>query len=310
MRAIEVSGLKKSFKWKGNAIKAVDNVYFSVEEGEIFGLLGQNGAGKSTIINILAGTLEADEGDIRILGKNPKEEHEYVRQKMNVASAYFGLPEQLTLYENLIVYAKIYNVKRPKERVMHLLELFQLMDIKDKMTSRISSGERTRLNLCKALINRPKIILLDEATVGLEPEIASLTRKVIKTYCKQENASILFTSHYMYEVEELCDKIGFLKTGKLIKIDTAENLKKLIKKQVIKLSFAQPYKEIRQLVKDKKLNVIHIEDNAIHFEVMLGEQYLHQLIHDLYKNNIKIADIHIEKPTLNDIFIKIARDEI
>lgn len=307
MNAVEVKDLKKNYKsWK-KTVEAVRGISFDIKEGEIFGLLGENGAGKSTTINILSGILTKDSGVISYFGKDidDKSERENIRNSMNVSSAYFGLTGSLSVYENLVVYAKLFGVKEYKKRIEELISQFQLTELKDKQTYTLSSGENTRLNLCKGFINHPKLLLLDECTVGLDPSIAAETRKFIKEYSQKNKATVLFTSHYMYEVEELCDRIAFMQDGKIIKIDTADNLKKLIKRQTVELTFEKSSPEISTLLQEKGINLILFEDNKLKIEVDSEGDELYRLMHSLFKRGHYVKDMIITRPTLQDIFIHI-----
>jgi len=307
MNAIEVSGLRKSYKHKKKLINAVDGIDFSIEEGEIFGFLGENGAGKSTTINMLSGILKKDAGEIRFFGKDIDERKnwEEIRNNMNVSSAYFGLSGNMTVYENLVVYAKLFGVKDYKARIEHLLEQFELTQLRKKKANTLSSGENTRLNLCKGFINKPKLMLLDECTVGLDPNVAEKTRQYIKQYQKENNATILFTSHYMYEVEQLCDRIAFIQDGKIIKVDTAENIKNIIKKQTVEMKFIKDNPEIKKMLEERNFNILYMQDNRVMFEVADEGDKLYRLMSSLFKRGHFIEDLRINKPTLQDIFIKV-----
>ncbi len=219
MNALEVKELSKNY----GTYQALDNVSFSIKKGEVFGLLGPNGAGKTTLINILIGILTANKGEVTYFGETLNES---VKNKINVSSAYRSVSAMITVEQNLRVYADIYNVKNPEERITELLKRFLINDIRKKKVREISSGQKTRVNLCKALINSPEILFLDEATAGLDPQIAKTVREEIKKL----DCTILFTSHIMSEVEELCDRIAFLRKGKIIGIETAEHYKKLLHK--------------------------------------------------------------------------------
>ena len=188
MDYIEVYNLVKTFKEKGKEIIAVDGISFKVRKGEIFGLLGPNGAGKSTTINILTGLVEKDSGTVKILGFEPEKNWEFVKNNSNVATAYSWLSDVLTIRQNLRVYAKLYGVKNYEEKINELLRLFELDDIADRKIVRLSSGENTRVVLCKGLINNPKVLFLDECTVGLDPDIADKTRSTIKDYQQKMTA--------------------------------------------------------------------------------------------------------------------------
>lgn len=307
MNYIQVSNLVKTFREKGKTIKAVDNISFSVRKGEIFGLLGPNGAGKSTTINILTGLLEKDSGTVRILGCEPEKNWEFVKNNSNVATAYSWLSDVLTVKQNLRVYAKLYGVKSHEQRINELLELFELKNVADRRIIRLSSGENTRAVLCKGLINNPKVLFLDECTVGLDPDIADKTRDIIKDYQKKNDCTILFTSHYMYEVEELCDRIAFMSNGKIISIDTSSNLKKLIKKHTVEIAVKKDIKLLKDFLKTEGVDIIFEKDNSIVFEVTTEKDKMYKVISKIFHKGFMLSNLHVKGPTLDDIFIKIAR---
>src|SRR3990167_3772180 len=265
MNYIEVKNLVKTFREKGKTVTAVDGISFSVRKGEIFGLLGPNGAGKSTTINMLTGLLEKDSGTVRILGFEPERNWEFVKNNLNVATAYSWLSDVLSIRQNLRVYARLYGVKNHEQKINELLELFELKGVGDRKIIRLSSGENTRVVLCKGLINNPKVLFLDECTVGLDPDIADKTRNLIKNYQKENDATILFTSHYMYEVEQLCDRIAFMSNGKIISIDTSSNLKKLIKKHTVEIAVKKDIKPLKEFLKTEGVDIIFEKDNGIVF---------------------------------------------
>ena len=224
---IQVRNLTKKF---GNTV-ALSGISFDVNESEIFGLLGPNGAGKTTVIDILAGLLIKDSGEAKILGKDPEE----VKDKMNFVSSSAWLTGIMSVHENLKVYAKLYGVTDINKRIDYLLDLFEISNLKNKQYQTLSTGQQMRVNLCKGLINNPKVLLLDEGTVGLDPNIADKIRKVIKE--QKKNTTILFTSHNMFEVEQLCDRIAFLQKGKIIWQGTATKLKEIHNKKTLEEVF-------------------------------------------------------------------------
>ena len=309
MNYIEVSNLVKSFREKGKIIKAVDGISFNVKKGEIFGLLGPNGAGKSTTINILTGLLEKDSGVVNLLGFEPEKNWEYVKNNTNVATAYSWLSDVLTIRQNLRVYAGLYGVKNRERRINSLLELFELENIADRKVIRLSSGENTRAVLCKGLINAPKVLFLDECTVGLDPDIADKTRNIIKNYQKENDCSILFTSHYMYEVEELCDRIAFMSNGKIMSIDTSSNLKKLIKKHTVEIAVKKNIKLLKELLKTEGVEIVIEKNNSIVFEVTTENDKMYKVISKIFHKGFLLSNLHVKGPTLDDIFIKIARQK-
>lgn len=209
---VEVKGLTKVFK----TIKAVDNVSFAIYPGEILGLLGPNGAGKTTIIHMLLGLTTPTSGEIRIFGFDLKKWRKRIIQDVNFSSSYVSMPNSLKVKESLRVFARLYKAKDKEARISELLRIFEIENIKDMIVRNISSGQQTRLNLAKSLINSPKILFLDEPTASLDPDIADKTRRLLKQIKKDRNISILYTSHNMKEMEEMSDRIIFLHKGKII----------------------------------------------------------------------------------------------
>jgi len=299
--AIDVKDLKKKF----GKIKALRGVSFSVKPGEIFGLLGPNGAGKSTTINILSGLLKQDSGEFSVLGKDINE----VKDKMNTASAYTWLSGIITSYQNLKVFAKIYGVKNYEKRIQYLADAVGIRSFLHKKVYCLSSGQMTRLNLCKGLINSPKVLLLDEATVGLDPAIAFKIRNLIQDINKKEGTTILFTSHMMHEVEILCDRIAFLSEGRIFKIGSSSSLKKLIKKQVVVVHLDGANGNLAKLFKDDKTNLCYLgaKGNKLIFEIESGDLNVHDIIDPLFKKGIKIRDIEVKRPSLDDVFNEVAK---
>jgi len=309
MDCIEVYDLVKTFREKGKEIVAVDGISFKVKKGEMFGLLGPNGAGKSTTINILTGLLEKDSGTVKILGFEPEKNWEFVKNNSNVATAYSWLSDVLTVKQNLRVYAKIYGVKNTEKRINELLEMFELNKVANRKVIRLSSGENTRVVLCKGLINAPKVLFLDECTVGLDPDIADKTRNLIKNYQKENDTAILFTSHYMYEVEQLCDRIAFMSNGKIVKVDTSANLKRLIKKRIIEIAVKKDVKLLKEFLMAEGINIIFAEDNSVVFEVTTEQDRMYKIINKIFHKGFLLSNLHIKGPTLDDIFIKMSRQK-
>jgi ABC-2 type transport system ATP-binding protein len=307
MKSIEVNNLTKTFKEGKNKVNAVDNISFSVNKGEIFGLLGVNGAGKTTTINMLTGLLKKDSGIIKILGKDPDIDWEYVKNRIGVSTAYFSLSEVLTIRENLKVFAKIYDVNDYEKKINWLLESFELTSLADKQVIDLSSGEKTRAVLCKGLISSPEILFLDECTVGLDPDIAEKTRRIIKEYHKKTGCTIIFTSHYMFEVEELCERIAFMEKGKIVTIATAKELKKTINKNTIELTLKKDAKLLKEFLESEKIKVTYWDNNSIAFDITIDNYEVHDILKKVFDKGFRISDIHIKKPTLDDFFIHFAR---
>lgn len=213
---LEVAALTKRFSGR----VAVDDVSFAVRPGEIIGVLGPNGAGKSTLLHMLLGLIEPDAGEIRIFGRPLSGDRSATLSRINFASPYAALPVWLTVRENLAVYARIYGLRRPSELIEQLLEMFGVADLRDVLLSRLSSGQATRVRLCKALLNDPDLLLLDEPTAYLDPEISGRVIELLLQRRAQLGTTILYTSHNLTEVESLCDRILLLAQGRVAALGT------------------------------------------------------------------------------------------
>src|SRR5277367_3149595 len=213
---VEVENLSKTF----GDFRAVDNVSFGIERGEIIGMLGPNGAGKTTTIHMILGLITPTSGRISIFGKSMATHRGEILERMNFTSPYVAFPFRLTVLENLKVFARIYNLKKPRERIDEQLERFGITKLRDKAIARLSSGEVTRVGLCKAFLNDPELLLLDEPTAYLDPQAAVQVREVLLDLQKRRGTTILYTSHNMHEVERMCDRIIFLNHGSIIAAGT------------------------------------------------------------------------------------------
>lgn len=211
MVIIEIKNLVKKF----GDFTAVDGISFGVEEGTITGLLGPNGAGKTTTIQMLLDIISPTSGEIRIFGLPLDKNRQKILSRMNFSSPYVSMPGNLKVWENLNTFARLYGVKDLQAKIKELSSLFDTESFLKKMTSELSTGQLTRLNLTKALLNDPKLLLLDEPTSSLDPDIADRTRVLLKKIQKERGVTILYTSHNMDEVEEICDRVIFLQNGKI-----------------------------------------------------------------------------------------------
>ncbi len=199
-----------------NGIVAVDRVSFSISRGEIVGLLGANGAGKTTTLQLILGLIRPTSGRIEIFGKEIERHRIEILSRMNFSSVGVNLPPNLTVWENLWLFAQLYAVPRAEERVAEVLELLEIAHLRDARTGRLSSGEMTRVNLCKALLNDPELLLLDEPTASLDPNIADKVRRLLRRIQRERQIAMLYTSHNMRDIEEVCDRILFLYHGRII----------------------------------------------------------------------------------------------
>ena len=218
--SIEVINLSKLYKTK----KAVNNINFKIGENEIVGLLGPNGCGKTTTIGMILGLLKPTSGQVLINGKDIENNKISILHKMNFISPYIELPKKLTVNQNLIVYGKLYNIKNLNERINFLSEKLRLGDLLDKITGELSSGQKNRVSLAKALINDPTVLLLDEPTAALDPETADFIRTFLEKLREEKKISVLLASHNMDEVKRLCNSVMMMKDGNIVDGGTPEDL--------------------------------------------------------------------------------------
>ena len=220
--SIEVINLSKTYKSK----KAVNNINFKINENEIIGLLGPNGCGKTTTIGMILGLLKPTSGKVLINGLDIEKNKISILHKMNFISPYIELPKKLTVRQNLIVYGKLYNIKNLNEQIDYLSDKLRLDQLLNKITGELSSGQKNRVSLAKALINDPTILLLDEPTASLDPETGDFIRTFLENYKKEKKISVLLASHNMNEVKRLCNSVLMMKDGVIIDKGTPDQLLK------------------------------------------------------------------------------------
>ncbi|MFA5146932.1 MAG: ABC transporter ATP-binding protein [Candidatus Omnitrophota bacterium] len=212
MKTLSVTALTKVY---GDLV-AVDGISFDVNKNEIVGLLGPNGAGKTTTINMILGVLEPDEGKITIGGLDLSAHRSSALSRTNFAAVYAPLPGNLTIFQNLNIFGRLYGVRDLPARIDELLEQFSLRPFRDRKCGVLSSGEQTRAGLAKAMLNRPDLLLLDEPTASLDPATAREVRATIREYTARGMGGVLWTSHNMYEVGDICDRVLFLSHGRIL----------------------------------------------------------------------------------------------
>ncbi|MGH7260094.1 MAG: ABC transporter ATP-binding protein [Nitrospiraceae bacterium] len=217
---VEVKNLTKRF----GDFTAVDGIAFDIQPGEILGLLGPNGAGKTTTIQMLLGLVTPTAGSIRMFGLDLATHREEILSQVNFSSTYISMPYSLTVEENLWVVGKLYGMTGITRRIDEVLKKVEMEDSRTKITRRLSSGQMTRLALAKAFLTEPKVLLLDEPTASLDPDIAHKIRALLKEVRRSSGLSILYTSHNMKEMEEMSDRIIFLQKGKIVAQGTAQEI--------------------------------------------------------------------------------------
>jgi len=220
INSIEVINLSKNYKSK----EAVRNISFKINENEIIGLLGPNGCGKTTTIGMILGLLKPSSGKILINGMDIEKNKISILHKINFISPYIELPKKLKVKQNLIIYGKLYNIKNLNEHINYLAEKLRLTELLNKVTGELSSGQKNRVSLAKALINNPSVLLLDEPTASLDPETGDFVRTFLENYKKENKISVLLASHNMEEVKRLCDSVMMMKNGTIIDSGTPDHL--------------------------------------------------------------------------------------
>jgi len=303
MKMISVENLVKKF---GN-ITAVNDVSFEVEEGTIFGFLGPNGAGKTTTINILCTLLSPTSGKAFIHGFDCDRESSKVRQAIGIVFQDSSLDKDLTARENLMFHAYLYNVEKAerRQRVEDALRFVDLADRADDLVKKFSGGMKRRLEVARGLIHRPKVLFLDEPTLGLDPQSRSNLWEFITTLPEKHKMTIFMTTHYMEEAE-VCDKIAIIDKGRIIASGTPSELKKIIGGDVIYLRTDDNNKAMEVIRKLFEMQVSE-KDGEIFISAMKGDACIPALIREIGDG---VLSVRMQRPTLNDVFLKLTGKEI
>lgn len=300
MSILEVKDLHKTFK-KTPVIKGIS---FDMAEGEILGILGPNGAGKTTTLQMLLGILTPTSGSIHVFGKNIATHQSEILESVNFSSTYVDLPWRLTVKENLTWSSWLYAIPDRRKRLNQIIELFRLESIWKKPVAALSAGQRTRVNLARSMINYPRLLLLDEPTASLDPEVASYIREFFAEQRNKFNKSIILTSHNMAEVETLCDRVIILKDGLIYGIDSPTNLAKKIDATTLKLRLTKNVSLLPTLLKTRRLTSSTVDGLT---SIPIKENLLSLFLYELTKKNIQYSEISIDKPTLEDYFMTVAK---
>ena len=301
--AIKAEGLTKIFN--GNLV-AVDHINFSVKHGEIFGFLGPNGAGKTTTINMLITVLKPTEGEASILGYDIAKQHDNVRYSIGVVPQEYTADEDLTGVENVRLCADLYGIPRnvSKKRVTDLLKLVELTKFKDKKVQTYSGGMRRRLELACGLINRPKVLFLDEPTLGLDVQTREATWNYIKTLKKEFGMTLFMTTHYLEEADALCDRIAIIDHGKIIVVGTPEELKESLGGDIIMLSIEKDVDITEHVKKINHVKEVGKKNGAYIIKSENGEVTAPLIIEALRKEGYVVTKLSLTKPTLNEVYLQ------
>ncbi len=299
---IEVEGLTKVFNHK---LIAVDHINFSVKHGEIFGFLGPNGAGKTTTINMLITVLKPTAGTARILGSDIATQNSAVRNAIGVVPQEYTADEDLTGLENILLCADLYGIPRSvaKKRSEELLTLVELNDFKDKRVQTYSGGMRRRLELACGLINRPKLLFLDEPTLGLDVQTRAATWNYVRTLKNEYGMTLFLTTHYLEEADALCDRIAIIDHGKIVVVGSPETLKESLGGDIISLSIKQDV-DITDLVKETEhVKEVKRENGSYLIKSENGEVTAPLIIEALRAKGYVVTKLSLTKPTLNEVYL-------
>ncbi len=300
---LEVSNLTKKY----GKFTAVDDISFSLKKGNILGFLGPNGAGKTTTIQMLLGISSTTSGQIKYFGKDFFKNRQKVLSRINFASAYNTLQGRISVWENLLVFGKLYSVKNIKKKALELIEYFEIEENINQRFWDLSAGQKTRVNIIKALLNDPELLLLDEPTASLDPDIADKVLTFIEKLSKDKKLSILYTSHNMEEVTRICDEVIILDRGKIVAHDTPVGLTKLIDQAVLTLTIEGDRKRLEIYLDQKEQKYDFPQKYRV--VIQTKESLIPKLIFGISNEDIYITDIEVKKPTLEDVFLTIARNK-
>jgi ABC-2 type transport system ATP-binding protein len=307
-KSVDAKGICKRYKsMLGKPAAILDNISLDIDAGEIFGLLGPNGSGKTTLISIFSTLIYPEAGSLSILGMNAMQDRDEIRKVINISTAKPNFPWSLTVRENLRHYGMLYGLHGSNltRTVEDQIDAFELGDFRDKRFEDLSTGIKQRLSLAKAMLNHPRLLFLDEPTTGLDPDISIKTRMLIKRIHEEENISVILSTHYMPEAEMLCERIAFLRKGRIVAMDTPRNLKKhLSLGERVVISY-QGHADIAAIERLPGILGVKSHGNMVEISIDRSEDLVDRIIKMF--SGAKIIDIDIKEPDLEDVFIELAR---
>ncbi|MFA0823811.1 MAG: ATP-binding cassette domain-containing protein [Methanomethylovorans sp.] len=301
MLAIEVEKLTKEF----NGFVAVDHISFSIKSGEVFGLLGPNGAGKTTTMSMLSTMLKPTSGKASVNCFDILKKEDDVRKSIGIVFQDQSLDEELTAYENMDFHGRLYRI--PKElrenRIKELLKLVELEEKKDNLVKTYSGGMRRRLEIARGLLHEPRVLFLDEPTLGLDPQTRNHLWNYIDKLNKEKGITIILTTHYMEEADKLCDRIAIIDKGKIIALDTSERLKESIGGDVIEIISSEQEKLHSTIKTFSWVKHVDVHNGSVTINLQNAEKHVVEIVNLASENGIEIESISIHKPTLEDVFL-------
>jgi ABC-2 type transport system ATP-binding protein len=302
--AVETSGIMKKF----DDITAVNRVSIAVKPGELFGLLGPNGAGKTTLINMLSTMTEPSDGSAFVWGFDVKKQEELVRQNIGMVFQDTTLDDRLTGRENLDLHGRLYGLDggTRRKRIEEVLSLVELTDRADALVKTYSGGMMRRLEIARGLMHHPRVLFLDEPTLGLDPQTRNHIWEYIKSLNKEEGVTIILTTHYMEEADHLCNRIAIIDHGEIVALDTPDALKSMLGGDIITLEIENPDNLARLCDIYKKngcANIVSQKKNEVFITVKEGERQIPHILALASSAGISILSVSLRKPTLDDVFL-------
>ncbi len=301
---IVVENLVKRFR----DVTAVDGVSFSIRRGEIFGLLGPNGAGKTTTIHIIATLLRPTSGRAWVAGFDVTRHPGEVRRRIGIVFQDPSLDTNLTAYENMYIHGRLYGMggRELHRRIMELLDFVELKRFANKVVKYFSGGMRRRLELARGLLHEPEIFILDEPTLGLDPQSRARVWDYIREARRERGVTILMTTHYMDEADELCDRIAIMNNGKIVAMGTSEELKSIVGSDVVLARFSKPICVEEGLVRECKV----LPDGRVEMVVENASKVIPRIFSYAEERGVKILEISYRRPTLNEVFLHLTGREL
>jgi ABC-2 type transport system ATP-binding protein len=301
MQTIEVSNLTKKF---GDLV-AVDKISFSINEGEIFGLLGPNGAGKTTTISMLSTILKPTSGEALVNNFNIATDPNNVRKSIGIVFQDPSLDDELTAYENMDFHGRLYNIPLQirKDRIIEMLTLVGLEDRKDSLVKTFSGGMKRRLEIARGLLHNPKVLFLDEPTIGLDPQTRNYIWDYINKLNKEKKVTIILTTHYMDEADKLCNNLAIVNRGKIVARGNPKDLKEAIGGDVVTIQSKENRKLKEKIEKFPWVKEVKEHDGSITISLKNAELHIAEIVKISDKEKIPITSISMHEPTLEDVFL-------
>ncbi len=301
METVQVKKLTKKF----GELTAVDEISFEIKEGEIFGLLGPNGAGKTTTISMLSTILKPTSGTAKINDFDIVKNEDGVRHSIGIVFQDPSLDDQLTAYENMDLHARLYNVPKEekRKRINELLKLVGLQDRKKNLVKTFSGGMRRRLEIARGLLHHPKVLFLDEPTIGLDPQTRNYIWDYIKNLNREKKVTIILTTHYMDEADKLCDHVAIINKGKIVAMGTPKELKESIGGDIITIKSKEHNKIHLKIKSFPWIRSIKEHDGSITINLEDSEKHIAEIVKVAEREKIPIDSISMHQPTLEDVFL-------